>query len=81
MFENVRWDEIGQATLDTLLMLGGSLALTVPACTPAPGAFNALCSSAGSTSSGSDAGSAGISVSPLRLSAAAVSRMPLASAR
>ena len=29
MFENVRWDEIGQATLDTLLMLGGSLALTV----------------------------------------------------
>ncbi|MFN4041642.1 MAG: methionine ABC transporter permease [Brevundimonas sp.] len=29
MFDNVRWDEIGQATLDTLLMLGGSLALTV----------------------------------------------------
>lgn len=29
MFENVRWDEIGQATLDTVLMLGGSLALTV----------------------------------------------------
>ena len=29
MFENVRWDEIGQATLDTLMMLGGSLALTV----------------------------------------------------
>lgn len=29
MLDNLRWDEIGQATLDTLLMLGGSLALTV----------------------------------------------------
>lgn len=29
MFENVDWGEIGRATADTLLMLGGSLALTV----------------------------------------------------
>ncbi|HEY1073403.1 methionine ABC transporter permease [Brevundimonas sp.] len=29
MFENVDWAEIGRATVDTLLMLGGSLALTV----------------------------------------------------
>ncbi|WP_420479767.1 methionine ABC transporter permease [Brevundimonas sp. FT23028] len=29
MFENVDWTEIGRATIDTLLMLGGSLALTV----------------------------------------------------
>ena len=29
MFANVAWDEIGRATLDTLLMLGGSLSLTV----------------------------------------------------
>lgn len=29
MFENVDWAEIGRATIDTLLMLGGSLVLTV----------------------------------------------------
>nr|WP_314429000.1 methionine ABC transporter permease [uncultured Brevundimonas sp.] len=29
MFENVDWAEIGRATVDTLLMLGGSLVLTV----------------------------------------------------
>lgn len=29
MFDNVDWAEIGRATVDTLLMLGGSLALTV----------------------------------------------------
>lgn len=29
MFDNVDWTEIGRATVDTLLMLGGSLALTV----------------------------------------------------
>lgn len=29
MFDNVDWAEIGRATLDTLLMLGGSLVLTV----------------------------------------------------
>lgn len=29
MFENVDWAEIGRATMDTLLMLGGSLVLTV----------------------------------------------------
>jgi D-methionine transport system permease protein len=29
MFDNVDWSEIGRATGDTLLMLGGSLALTV----------------------------------------------------
>ena len=29
MFDNIDWPEIGRATLDTLLMLGGSLALTV----------------------------------------------------
>ncbi|WP_420470950.1 methionine ABC transporter permease [Brevundimonas sp. FT23042] len=29
MFENVDWTEIGRATVDTLLMLGGSLVLTV----------------------------------------------------
>ncbi|WP_313104446.1 methionine ABC transporter permease [Brevundimonas sp.] len=29
MFENVDWSEIGRATVDTLLMLGGSLVLTV----------------------------------------------------
>lgn len=29
MFENVDWAEIGRATVDTLLMLGGSLMLTV----------------------------------------------------
>ncbi|MFE9083544.1 methionine ABC transporter permease [Brevundimonas sp. NPDC003935] len=29
MFENVDWTEIGRATIDTLLMLGGSLVLTV----------------------------------------------------
>lgn len=29
MFANVDWAEIGRATVDTLLMLGGSLALTV----------------------------------------------------
>ncbi len=29
MFENVDWAEIGRATVDTLLMLGGSMALTV----------------------------------------------------
>lgn len=28
-FVNVDWPEIGRATLDTLLMLGGSMALTV----------------------------------------------------
>lgn len=28
-FANVAWDEIGRATVDTLLMLGGSLSLTV----------------------------------------------------
>ncbi|WP_296174138.1 methionine ABC transporter permease [uncultured Brevundimonas sp.] len=29
MFENVDWAEIGRATIDTMLMLGGSLVLTV----------------------------------------------------
>ena len=29
MFDNVDWAEIGRATIDTLLMLGGSLVLTV----------------------------------------------------
>ena len=29
MFDNVDWSEIGRATVDTLLMLGGSLVLTV----------------------------------------------------
>ncbi len=29
MFDNVDWSEIGRATLDTLLMLGGSMVLTV----------------------------------------------------
>ncbi|WP_439472928.1 methionine ABC transporter permease [Brevundimonas sp.] len=29
MFDNVDWTEIGRATIDTLLMLGGSLVLTV----------------------------------------------------
>src|SRR5690606_17150707 len=29
MFDNIDWPGIGRATLDTLLMLGGSLALTV----------------------------------------------------
>lgn len=29
MFDNVDWTEIGRATVDTLLMLGGSLVLTV----------------------------------------------------
>ncbi|WP_374275456.1 methionine ABC transporter permease [Brevundimonas sp.] len=29
MFANVAWDEIGRATLDTLMMLGGSLGLTI----------------------------------------------------
>ena len=29
MFDNVDWAEIGRATMDTLLMLGGSLVLTV----------------------------------------------------
>jgi D-methionine transport system permease protein len=29
LFENISWAEIGQATLDTLAMLGGSMALTV----------------------------------------------------
>ena len=29
MFDNVNWPEIGRATVDTLLMLGGSLVLTV----------------------------------------------------
>ena len=29
MFDNVDWAEIGRATVDTLLMLGGSLVLTV----------------------------------------------------
>lgn len=29
MFDNVDWPEIGRATVDTLLMLGGSLVLTV----------------------------------------------------
>ncbi|WP_122465792.1 methionine ABC transporter permease [Brevundimonas lutea] len=29
MFANVAWDEIGRATLDTLMMLGGSLSLTI----------------------------------------------------
>jgi D-methionine transport system permease protein len=29
MFDNVNWPEIARATLDTLLMLGGSMALTV----------------------------------------------------
>ncbi len=29
MFENLDWSEIGRATVDTLLMLGGSLVLTV----------------------------------------------------
>jgi len=29
LFENISWGEIGQATLDTLTMLGGSMALTV----------------------------------------------------
>jgi len=29
MFDNIDWPEIGRAALDTLLMLGGSLALTV----------------------------------------------------
>lgn len=29
MFDNVDWAEIGRATVDTLLMLGGSMALTV----------------------------------------------------
>ncbi|SFS72836.1 methionine ABC transporter permease [Brevundimonas viscosa] len=29
MFDNVDWTEIGRATVDTLLMLGGSLGLTV----------------------------------------------------
>ena len=29
MFDNVEWAEIGRATVDTLLMLGGSLVLTV----------------------------------------------------
>jgi D-methionine transport system permease protein len=29
MFDNVDWPEIGRATIDTLLMLGGSLVLTI----------------------------------------------------
>lgn len=29
MFDNIDWAEIGRATVDTLLMLGGSLALTI----------------------------------------------------
>ncbi|HCW50069.1 MAG TPA: metal ABC transporter permease, partial [Brevundimonas sp.] len=29
MFANVDWADIGKATIDTLLMLGGSMVLTV----------------------------------------------------